>query len=111
MPSDKDNLLTAKTTGLFFHYSTLLQPERCLVVYCSTYNAFFSELYTSVLLCVPFIFADSERCRFGSTCGGFLCLTEIVYIFHSDYFYYRGAFRKMCNRLNLADNEMLFRCH
>ena len=33
------------------------------------------------LLCVSFIFADSEICQFGGMCDGFLCLTEIIRIF------------------------------
>ena len=49
---------------------------------------------TSVLLCVPLIFADSEKCQFGSTHDGFLCVMEIVCIFPSGYFDYRGVFRE-----------------
>ena len=44
MPSDKHNLITAKAMGLIFHCSMSLRPDRCLLAYCSTYNAFFMDL-------------------------------------------------------------------
>ena len=47
MPSDKCNSVTAKATDLIFHYSALLWPERCLLAYHSTYNAFFMDLPVS----------------------------------------------------------------
>ena len=40
--------ITAKAMGLiFFHCTGSLQPEMCLLVYCSTYNAFFMDLPVS----------------------------------------------------------------
>ena len=56
--------------GLIFHCLMSLQSKRWLLV---------------------FNFADSERHQFGSTCDGFW--TEIVCIFHGDYFDYRDAFK------------------
>ena len=47
MPSDKWNLITATATGLIFHCLTSLCPERCLLAYRSTYNAFFMDLLVS----------------------------------------------------------------
>ena len=47
MPSDKCNSITANAMGLIFHCSMLLQPERCLLAYHSTYNAFFMDLPVS----------------------------------------------------------------
>ena len=47
MPSDKRNSITAKATGLIFLLFTLLQRERCLLAYHSTYNAFFMDLPVS----------------------------------------------------------------
>ena len=47
MPADKRNLMTAKAMGLIFHCSMLLRPERCLLAYRSTYNAFFMDLPVS----------------------------------------------------------------
>ena len=47
MASDKCNLIMAKATDLIFHCSTSLRPERCLLAYRSTYNAFFMELPVS----------------------------------------------------------------
>ena len=66
MPSDKCNLITAQSTGLIFslfdivlarqvHFGILQYVQRIL------------HGLTSVLLCVPFIFADSEKCRFGDS--------------------------------------------
>ena len=63
MPSDK---IMAKVTGLIFSLFDvalarhvpfgLLQYVQCIL-----------RGFTSVLLCVPFIFADSERCQFGGS--------------------------------------------
>ena len=47
MPSDKHNSITAKATGLIFSLFELLQPDRCLLAYRSTYNAFFMDLPVS----------------------------------------------------------------
>ena len=47
MPSDKCNLITTKTTSLFFHCSTSLRPDRCLLAYHSTCSAFFMDLPVS----------------------------------------------------------------
>jgi len=88
---------------IFFHYSTLLRPERCLLVYSGTYNAFFMDL----LLCV--IFTDNEKCRFGGCMLWFpFIFMKIVSIFHSGYFDCKGASRTvlLCNGLNIADNEV-----
>jgi len=46
----------AKTTGLIFHCSTLLQPKRYLLSYCCLFNAFFLDLPHDILFCVPFVF-------------------------------------------------------
>ena len=52
MLSDKHNLITAKAMGLiFFTVPTSLQPERCLLAYRSTYNAFFMDLPVSSFVC------------------------------------------------------------
>ena len=47
MPSDKCNSIMAKATGLIFHCSTSLQPDRCLLAYHSTCNVFFMDLPVS----------------------------------------------------------------
>jgi len=47
---------------------------------------------TSVLLCVPFIFGNSEK-HWVVAPDGFLCVTEIVHIFRSGYLDYRDAFQ------------------
>ena len=66
MPFSKRNSITAKATGLTFSLFDvasvghvpfgILQYLQCIL-----------HGLTSVLFCVPFIFADSERCRFGSS--------------------------------------------
>jgi len=48
---------------------------------------------TSVLLCVPFIFADSESVDLVFACEGLLCVTEIIHIFYSGYLDFRSAFQ------------------
>jgi len=65
----------------FFHCLTSLRSERCLLAYCNTYNGL-----TSVILCVPFIFADSISCRFGSSMWWLPFIMEVVCIFHSGCF-------------------------
>ena len=49
---------------------------------------------TSVLLCVPFIFADSESVDLAIACDGFSFVMEIVCIFHSGC---RGDFQTVFN--------------
>ena len=44
MLSNKRNSITANTTGLVFHCSTLLRRERCLFEFRSMYNVFFMDL-------------------------------------------------------------------
>ena len=66
MPEDKRNSITAKATGLIFSQLDfalarqapfgILQYAQCIL-----------HGLTSVLLCVPLIFADSEKCRFGDS--------------------------------------------
>ena len=66
MPSDKRNLIAAKATGLIFSLfgvALALQVPFGIPQYvqCILHGL------TSVLLCVPFIFADSKKCRFGGS--------------------------------------------
>ena len=92
MPSDKRNSITAKGTGLIsalfdmasVGYVPFGIPQ---YVQCILHGL------TSVLLCVPFIFADSGRCRFGGSVRWLPFVTETVCIFHSGYFDCRGAFQ------------------
>ena len=66
MPSDKRNSKTAKATGLIFSlFDVASAPEMPFGIL--QYVQCILHGLTSVLLCVPFIFADSERCRFGSS--------------------------------------------
>ena len=65
MPSDKCNSVMAKATGLIFYSLTLLWPDRCLLAYRSTYNAFFTDLPVSFVS--HFNFADSEKCQIGDS--------------------------------------------
>jgi len=92
----------AKATGLVFHCSMSLQPERYLLAYRSTCNAFFS-----VLLCVPFIFPDSEKHWFGgcmwwlSLCNEYFSSATIIQRCFSN----SSWFVLLCNKPNIADRE------
>ena len=87
MLSDKCNLIMAKATGLIFSLFGValaghvpfgtLQYIQCIL-----------HGLTSVLLCVPFIFADSKKCDLAVV----PFITKIVRIFHSAYFDCSGAF-------------------
>ena len=63
-PSDKHNSIMAKAMGLI-----LFTVQHC----CSRTRPFWQYVQcilhelTSVLLCIPFIFADSDRCQFGGS--------------------------------------------
>ena len=66
MPSDKRNSIMAKAAGLIFILFdaalTRQEPFGILqYVQCILHGL------TNVLLCVPFIFSDSEKCRFGDS--------------------------------------------
>ena len=66
MPSDKCNLITAKVTGLIFSlFNVALAQEVPFGI--PQYIQCILHGLTSVLLCVPFIFADSEKCQLGSS--------------------------------------------
>jgi len=85
------NSIMAKATHWFFHCSTSLWPERCLLAYWSMYNTFFMYLRTSALLYVSF---DSEKCQFGG-CMWWLSLhsRKISIFFLLGYFDYTVAFQ------------------
>ena len=66
MPLDKCNLIMAKATGLIFSmFDVSLAQEVPFGI--PQYIQCILHRLTSVLLCVPFIFADSEKCRFGGS--------------------------------------------
>ena len=99
----------AEATGLIFHCSTLLQPEKCLLAYRSMCNAFFMDLP------VPsFVFHLSlltvKSVDLVVACDDFLCITEIICIFDRGYFdccfSYNFGFVLLCNGGNSADNEL-----
>ena len=64
MPSDKRNLITAKATGLIFSLFDVASARQ-VPFGIPQYTQCILHGLNSVLLCVPFIFADSEKCRFG----------------------------------------------
>ena len=64
MPSDKRNSITAKATGLIFSLFDIVSARQ-VPFGISQYIQCILHGLTSVLLCVPFFFADSEKCRFG----------------------------------------------
>ena len=62
MPSDKRNSIMAKATGLIFSlFDVALAREVPFGI--PQYVQCILHGLTSVLLCVPFIFADSEKCQ------------------------------------------------
>ena len=66
MPSDKRNSITAKTTGLIFSLFEVTSARQVPFGIPQYVQCILHGL-TSVLLCTPFIFADSEKCRFGDS--------------------------------------------
>ena len=66
MPSDKHNSIMAKAMGLIFSlFDVALAQEVPFGI--PQYVQCILHGLTSVLLCVPLIFADSEKCRFGGS--------------------------------------------
>ena len=66
MPSDKCNSITAKATCLIFSLFDVASAREVLLGIPQYVQCILHGL-TSVLLCVPFIFADSKMCQFGSS--------------------------------------------
>ena len=91
MPSDKCNSITAKATGLIFSLFDVTFAQE--VPYgIPQYVQCILHGLTSVLLCVPFIFVDSESANLAVVSTLWLpFVMEIVHIFHSGYFDCRGA--------------------
>ena len=66
MPSDKHNSITAKAINLTFSLFDDASAQQ--VPFGIPQNVqYILHGLTSVLLCVPFIFADSKKCRFGGS--------------------------------------------
>ena len=91
MPSDNHNSIMAKATGLIFSLFDIALAREMSFGIPQYVQCILHEL-TSVLLCVPFSFADSRKCRFGGSTCWLPFVTEIVCISHSGYFDCRGAF-------------------
>ena len=70
MPSDKRNLITGKGTGLIFSMFNVASVQEVPFDILQYVQCILHGL-TSVLLCVPFIFADNEKCQFGGSCNAF----------------------------------------
>ena len=62
MPSDKLKSITAMAMGLIFSLFDVASARQVLFGIPQYIQCILHGL-TSVLLCVPFIFADSKRCR------------------------------------------------
>ena len=79
MLSDEHNSITAKAKGLIF---SLFDVASALLENPNIYNACMLRGLTCVLLCVPFIFADSARCQFMvAPHVGFPCLIGNIRVF------------------------------
>ena len=91
MPSDKRNSIMDKATGLTFSLFDAASAGHVPFGIPQYVQRILHGL-TSVLLCVPFIFADSKRCRFSDSTWWLPFVTEIIRIFRSGYFDCRGAF-------------------
>ena len=66
MSSDKHNSITTKATGLIFSLFDVASARQVPFGILQYVQCILHGL-TSVLLCVPFIFADSEKCQFGDS--------------------------------------------
>ena len=66
MPSDKHYSIMAKATGLNFSLFDIASARQVPFGILQYIQCILHGL-TSVLLCVPFIFADNEKYRFGSS--------------------------------------------
>ena len=66
MHSDKCNLITDKATDLIFSLFDVASAQEVPFSILQYVQRILHGL-TSVLVCVPFIFADSEKCRFGGS--------------------------------------------
>ena len=71
MPSDKHNSITAKATGVMFSLFDVAL-DRQVPFGIPQYIQCILHGLTRVLLCVPFIFADSEKFQFAVARDSFL---------------------------------------
>ena len=90
MSSDKRYSRTAKTTDLIFSLFGVTSTRQ-VPFGIPQYVQYILHGLTSLLLCVPFIFADSEKYRFGDSTCWLPFVREIVCISHSGYFDSRGT--------------------
>ena len=85
MPSDKRNSITAKVMGLIFSLFDIASARQVpfgILQYVQCILHGITSVLLGVLLGVPFIFADSEKCRFGDSTWWLPFVTEIVRIYH-----------------------------
>jgi len=75
---------------IVFRCSTLLQPKKCLLTYCNTYNAFMDLPVSSFMSHSSFLTAKSIDIVVSTWWLPFIM--EIVHVFYSAYFDYRGTF-------------------
>ena len=83
-PSDKHNSITAKATGLIFSLFNIASARQ--VPFDILQCIHMLHELTCVLLCVPFIFADSARCQFTVVPhDGFPMFTGIIRVFRCNW--------------------------
>jgi len=92
MPSDQCNSIMARATGLIFSLFDVTSAREVPFDILQYVQCILQGL-TSVLLCIPSIFAHSESINLVIAGNGFLCVTEIVRFSHSDYLDYSGVFQ------------------
>jgi len=84
------NINNTKAMGLIFLLFDV--TSACEVIFGLSQYVCILHRLTSVLLSVPFIFVDRESVDLVVALDGFFYATEIIHIFYSGYFDYRGAF-------------------
>jgi len=82
----------AKTTGLIFSLFDIASAQE-VPFSIPQYVQCIPQGLTSVLLCVPFIFASIKKRQFGGCTWWLLLLTQIINIFHYGYLDYKGTFQ------------------
>jgi len=74
MPTNKQNSIAVKAMGLVFSLFYITSTWEVPFVGIPQYTQCIIHDFTSVLLCVPLVFADSKKCLWVLAHDGFLCI-------------------------------------